>query len=426
MATAVIVTSDNRVPIQMFVSSSLGFQAITPVDKGGTGQTSYTNGQLLIGNATGNTLTKATLTEGEGIDIVNGTGSITIKGEDATITNKGIASFVTADFTVSSGAVTIKNATTTTKGKASFATADFTVSSGAVTIKDSGIDHNQTTNFVAGEHFLQSAITEVGTVTTGNVTAVVTDATTSAKGKAKFNTANFAVTSGDVTIKDGGVAIVEGGTGQTTQTAGYDALSPTTTKGDVVVNDGANNIRLGVGSNSTVLTADSAVAGGVKWTAAPGAGATILSAYKTADETVNASSTFQDDDHLSFTVDASTNYIVELVLIGSQISTSPDFKAQFILPSHDGTTTYLNTLCSTGSIATFQTFNDDVTGTTVFFTSGLTNCMGDNTGNNMLRTNGVVTIGGTGGTFKLQWAQNTLTASDTILRVGSYLKLTKI
>jgi len=49
------------------------------VAKGGTGQTSYTNGQLLIGNTTGNTLTKATLTAGTGIGITNGTGSITIE-----------------------------------------------------------------------------------------------------------------------------------------------------------------------------------------------------------------------------------------------------------------------------------------------------------------------------------------------------------
>ena len=48
------------------------------VAKGGTGQTSYTNGQLLIGNTTGNTLTKATLTAGSGISITNSTGSITI------------------------------------------------------------------------------------------------------------------------------------------------------------------------------------------------------------------------------------------------------------------------------------------------------------------------------------------------------------
>jgi hypothetical protein len=48
------------------------------VNKGGTGQTSYTDGQLLIGNSTGNTLAKSTLTAGSGISITNGSGSITI------------------------------------------------------------------------------------------------------------------------------------------------------------------------------------------------------------------------------------------------------------------------------------------------------------------------------------------------------------
>ena len=48
------------------------------VNKGGTGQTSYTNGQLLIGNTSGNTLSKATLTAGSNITITNGNGSIEI------------------------------------------------------------------------------------------------------------------------------------------------------------------------------------------------------------------------------------------------------------------------------------------------------------------------------------------------------------
>ena len=48
------------------------------VGRGGTGQTSYTNGQLLIGNTTGNTLTKAKLTAGTGVTVTNGNGSITI------------------------------------------------------------------------------------------------------------------------------------------------------------------------------------------------------------------------------------------------------------------------------------------------------------------------------------------------------------
>jgi len=50
----------------------------TAVNVGGTGQTTYTNGQLLIGNTTGNTLAKNTLTAGTGIGITNGAGAITI------------------------------------------------------------------------------------------------------------------------------------------------------------------------------------------------------------------------------------------------------------------------------------------------------------------------------------------------------------
>jgi hypothetical protein len=45
---------------------------------GGTGQNSFTDGQLLIGNSTGNTLSKNTLTAGSGISIGNGNGIITI------------------------------------------------------------------------------------------------------------------------------------------------------------------------------------------------------------------------------------------------------------------------------------------------------------------------------------------------------------
>ena len=48
-----------------------------PVNLGGTGQTSYTDGQILIGNSTG-TLTKSTITAGADISVTNGNGSITI------------------------------------------------------------------------------------------------------------------------------------------------------------------------------------------------------------------------------------------------------------------------------------------------------------------------------------------------------------
>lgn len=60
------------------ITSSTWQASTIGVGYGGTGQTSYTDGQLLIGNSTGNTLTKATLTAGTSIGITNGSGAITI------------------------------------------------------------------------------------------------------------------------------------------------------------------------------------------------------------------------------------------------------------------------------------------------------------------------------------------------------------
>lgn len=59
-------------------SGTITFAGTLNVANGGTGQTSYTDGQLLIGNSTGNTLTKATLTAGANITITNSAGGITI------------------------------------------------------------------------------------------------------------------------------------------------------------------------------------------------------------------------------------------------------------------------------------------------------------------------------------------------------------
>jgi hypothetical protein len=90
-----------------------------------------------------------------------------------------------------------------------------------------------------------------------------------------------ALTSGDLPshthaasdITSGALAIANGGTGQTTATAAFDALAPTTTKGDIIVYDGTDNTRLAVGgTNGHVLTVDSSTATGLKWAAASGSG----------------------------------------------------------------------------------------------------------------------------------------------------------
>ena len=76
---------------------------LTSVANGGTGQTSFTNGQLLIGNTTGNTLSKATLTQGTGITITNGTGTITLANAGALLT----ANTFTATQTLAAGTTTV-------------------------------------------------------------------------------------------------------------------------------------------------------------------------------------------------------------------------------------------------------------------------------------------------------------------------------
>jgi hypothetical protein len=53
---------------------------------GGTGQTTYTDGQLLIGNTATGGLSKATLTAGTGVTITNGNGSITINSTGTSYT----------------------------------------------------------------------------------------------------------------------------------------------------------------------------------------------------------------------------------------------------------------------------------------------------------------------------------------------------
>lgn len=80
-----------------------------------------------------------------------------------------------------------------------------------------------------------------------------------------------------VGIGDGGggssistpVTIANGGTGQTSQTPAFDALAPTTTKGDLIVHNGTDNIRLARGADGSGLISDPDAASGVSWSQRP-------------------------------------------------------------------------------------------------------------------------------------------------------------
>ena len=124
----------------------------------------------------------------------------------------------------------------------------------------------------------------VGTVTsvsgTGTVNGISLSGTVTSSGSLTLGGTLSGV---DLTSQvTGTLPIANGGTGQTTKTAAFDALSPVTTKGDLIVSDGTDNVRLPVGTDNYVLTADSTQTSGIKWALATGSGATITNDTTTA------------------------------------------------------------------------------------------------------------------------------------------------
>ena len=117
-----------------------------------------TNDNILVAG-TGGALESSGITY-DGVTLALGSSAINSSGTSTVLSGSFSGSF-TGDGTGLTGLTADAVAFTNITGKPTL------ISSSAQ------VDHDQTTNFVAGEHFLQSAITTVGTVTTGDVSAIL-------------------------------------------------------------------------------------------------------------------------------------------------------------------------------------------------------------------------------------------------------------
>lgn len=137
---------------------------------------------------------------------------------------------------------------------------------------------------------------------------------------------------------------------------------------------------------------------------------------KSTGETVNNSTTLQDDDELFFPVLANEIWDLEGV-ITYDTGTAPDFKWALSIPG-SGTAIGVSLGLQLGAAGTGTVKIEPATETGV--------AVGGLAVNQPVLFRLLVTVGNADGNVIFQWAQNTLTAANTIVRAGSYLIARKV
>jgi hypothetical protein len=260
------------------------------------------SGNVVSENAT-QTLSNKTLDNTNIITVKDN--NLTIQDNaDATKQAKFEASGIT---TATTRTLTIPDANTTIMGTDATQTVSNKTmdNTNSVTIKDANlivqddVDNTKQVQFEASS--ITTGTTRTLTVPDANTTIVGTDASQTLTNKTINGSSNTVTNISLTTSVTGTLPIANGGTGQTSQTNAFDALSPTTTKGDVIAHNGSDNVRVAIGSDGTFLKADSAAAAGVSWASAAGV---LVVSTKTTTYTATASDDviLADASGASFTI----------------------------------------------------------------------------------------------------------------------------
>lgn len=227
---------------------------------------------------------------------------------------------------------------------------------------------------------------------------------------------------GDVVVGSSGttmtldtVTIAKGGTGQTSQTAGFNALSPTTTKGDIIVDNGTDAQRLALGTiQGMKLGVESVASPTAVWqygfTAVP----------KTADQTKTSDTTLANDTHLTFLTPATGTYIIRVVAYLTTANATMDYKYATVF---SGTATQNNIKRHIAAGALSGTDNETSLVGTAAIASTAVAATTTGTARVEIETLLVVTVTGT---FGFQWAQNTSDVGALICKAGSYLEWMRV
>jgi hypothetical protein len=149
--------------------------------------------------------------------------------------------------------------------------------------------------------------------------------------------------------------------------------------------------------------ADTTLVRPINWNAAH-VGLTVI--RKTATETVNNSTTLQNDDHLLLAVGANDAWQVNLILRVTSTAVA-DFKIDFTVPA-SGAFSYKTTDLT-------LTFANQNAGTPYAF------AINPSTTAALVFLYGIYIGGGTAGNLQLQWAQSTQEATDTQVLINSCL-----